>query len=285
MQKLDQSYFDDRVIRQHWEDLGGVTHRLSGRFLMGGAVLNDGQSTNTAGDWLEPLMPASTYTAQHVVLSSIGQISILGGSRSSDFPFSGSMGCIGIMGAAINDNASEVQSVYGSYIEAQRSVGTGTTHGQEIDIVNFGDLIPITPYANFNMGLTAGSWIASGGGKAGATVVSAAEVITNNGAQFASGLVVKDGAIVPDADGKKPTISIPINSAIDWHDLTGIKFRIVADDTKLEVLDANGNALLSLTQDGIAFGSLTMTPGGASDGVVTFKVPTGETCRVGVDVN
>ena len=100
---LDTATFDQDATGYFWADAGARIHRMNDRLMLGDATVNDGEAVPTVKDWLETIRDNTTKNSQLAVLSSIGQTAILGGSRSSDFPSAGSMGCIGVQGWAIND--------------------------------------------------------------------------------------------------------------------------------------------------------------------------------------
>lgn len=178
-----------------WSDTGGVVHRLP-RVFAGAATANDGTLGNAAGkDWLESERDATTNNAQAAVLSAIGQGGVLGASRSSDFSGAGSMGCIGIIGYAINNNAAQVQTAYAGYFEARRKPGAGTTQGIEIDVANQDSLVSAYPAAMEPTGITPGLWLASGAGVVGAQTATLALGIINNGAAWEKGIVFQANSI------------------------------------------------------------------------------------------
>lgn len=186
--------FDQEKSRNFWIDVhpDAKIHRMNDRLFMGDASDNDGKITserNAANkDWLELTRSSTTNNATMVVLSQIGQGAIIGGSRTSDSGLADSLGCIGIQGWGINDNATEVQTAYAAYFEARRHVGAGRTHCFEMDMINYGDAVGVQPYDMFQQGLTAGAWIASGGELA-ATKASVAIAIMNNGSTWDKGIV------------------------------------------------------------------------------------------------
>lgn len=173
-------------------------HRINDRVLIGGAADNDGKVTTPIDaqhkDWLELIRTPTTNNSQLVVLSTIGQGAILGGSRTSDFALDNSQGCIGLQGWAINDNTKNLQTAYGAYFEVRRDAGAGRTHGFELDVVNFGSAVSMQPYDMFQQGLTAGAWIASGG-EIASTRASAAIAIMNNGSTWEKGIIFHSTSI------------------------------------------------------------------------------------------
>ncbi|MGL3999861.1 hypothetical protein ACR3LR_08580 [Pantoea eucalypti] len=186
--------FDQNKSRNFWIDVHPEAriHRMNDRLFMGDASDNDGKITSERNpsnkDWLELTRSSTTNNATLVALSQIGQGAIIGGSRSSDSGLADSLGCIGIQGWGINDNALQVQTAYAAYFEARRHVGAGRTHCFELDMINYGDAVGVQPYDMFQQGLTAGAWIASGG-ELSATKASVAIAIMNNGSTWDKGIV------------------------------------------------------------------------------------------------
>lgn len=177
-----------------WDDVHpqAKIHRINDRAFFGAGADNDGKITTDRvpgnKDWLEILRPSTSNNTQLLAISTIGQCAILGAARSSDFGQADSMGCIGGQFWGINDNTEHVQTVYGAYLEVRRNVGTGRTHGFELDVVNYGNAVSVQPYDMFQQGLTVGGWLASGG-EIAATRASAALAIINNGSSWEKGIV------------------------------------------------------------------------------------------------
>ena len=181
--------------RDFWVDVhpAAKIHRMNNRLFIGGASKNDGKILTDRNlenkDWLEALYRSSTTNnAQVAVFSDIGQCAILGAARTSDSGLADSLGCIGGQFWGINDNATQVQTVYAAYLEVRRAPGAGRTHGFEVDVINFGDAVGVQPYDMFQQGLTAGAWIASGG-ELSTTKASVAIAIMNNGSTWDKGIV------------------------------------------------------------------------------------------------
>jgi hypothetical protein len=181
---------------QFWRDLGARIHEMNDRVMIGGAADNDGNSVPTIKDWLETERINTVKNSQFAVLSTIGQGAVLGGSRTSDFPFAGSMGCIGVQGWSINDNTTYVQTSYAAYFESRRKSGAGDTHGVEINVSNEGSVVDINPDSMFTSGLTAGLWVASGG-ELTVNNSTVAMAVLDNGTKFRKGIVFKKEALDP----------------------------------------------------------------------------------------
>lgn len=175
-----------------WEDVGSfVSIARLDRVFVGAATDNDGKLTNVVKDWLETERTSTTTNSQFAVLSEIGQIAVLGGSRTSDFTTAGSEGCVGVTGWAVNNNSTQVQAAYAGYFEARRKASTGTTLGIELDTVNQGAEVSVNAYGSYDYssGLTAGLWLASGGGVVGANDASVGIFFVNNEARWKKGIV------------------------------------------------------------------------------------------------
>jgi hypothetical protein len=200
---------------------GTITTRIV-KLSNGGAY---GKATKIGANtsWLEAERVSTENNADMVVLSSFGQTGIIGGSRSSDFPIAGSMGCIGLSGWSINDNATEVQSSYAGYFESRRKAGAGTTHGIEVEVVNQGNNVITNPFGSFSTpGMTNGIWVASGG-EIAATPASVAIGIVNNGASFNKGIVFQSNSI-SGTDGITGTgiaIAMAKGHVLNWYNSAG----------------------------------------------------------------
>ena len=138
--------------------LGGRREQLGGY-----GQYSNGGKIGAFLPYVETGIRTSTEIASDLaVLSSIGQIGLLGGSQSSLSAGAGSQGCIGVAGFANNNNTSAIQTSYGGYFEVRRQIGAGGIHGIELDSVNFGTVVPAYPASIGPTGLTNGFWVASG---------------------------------------------------------------------------------------------------------------------------
>ena len=141
---------------------------------------------------------------------------MLGASQTSDSLAPGAMGCIGLESIVENNNVAQSQYAFGAYIEAtRRHTGTGSTHGAEIDIINFGSVIQVDPSAA-PYGMTNALWLAAGGGYAGSNSNSLALGILNNSATFEKGIVFFDGAIT-NSGGLATAIAMGYQQGIAWY--------------------------------------------------------------------
>lgn len=237
---------------------------LSGRIVKFGnaGASSKGTKIGAPTAWLEQLRPFTESIAEFAVLSTIGQIGIIGASRTSDFGMAGSQGCIGVSGYANNNNTSALQTGYGGYFEARRQVGAGITQAVEIDIVNFGSVGVVYPGNVYAPDLTSCLWLASGGDIAGAQGASLALGIIANGAPFDKGIVIQKGAVTP-YFGEAVAIALGSQNGIVWYDNTTNKIaRIRCDATgpsigqifannRLAFQDMSTNPVLTLQDNGV----------------------------------
>lgn len=238
-----------------WPDAApaGVIQRLYDRVFIGGATECDGTLANVGKDWMETERAFTTRNSQFACTSTIGQAAILGSSRTSDSLNVGSEGCIGILGFAVNNNATQIQSAYAGYFEARKKPGGGRTHGIEIDIVNQGAGVVTDPYGLFGpQGLTNALWVASGGGVAGANPASVGIAIVNNGQTFFKGIVFQGNAIegTDGVTGVGTAMAFAKGHVISWFNSSGAQTSymysaatttsgacIILDDMALKVVD------------------------------------------------
>ena len=220
----------------------GVIQRQYDRVFIGGAVDADGTLANTVKDWLETERAYTTRNSQFACTSTIGQGAVLGGSRTSDSLDAGSEGCIGVVGFTSNNNSTQVQSSYAGYFESRKKTGAGITHGIEIDIVNEGSVVSVSPTSVGSAGLTNGLWVASGGGVGGAATSSVAIGIINNGAAFEKGIVFQSTALSSDE-----AISFGLNHTQSWYDAGGnLRAKLRGDATADSMVIAFENSALSV---------------------------------------
>lgn len=198
--------------------------------------------------WLRSLISCSTDCAQTWSQSTGGGSGLLGATRSSDNTLAGSMAAQGIAGYAINDNTTQVQTVYGGYLEARRAAGAGTTQGSEIDIVNQGSVVGLDPYNMFTTGTTPALWLSSGRPDvtSGAANASAALGIINNNTAFENGIVFHSSALNT-TTGEGNAIVLPQKDAVVWFGSAGNKVAAIRSDAttgSLRMIFANGLMVL-----------------------------------------
>lgn len=206
--------------------------RLTGRvFKMENTASYRGTKFGSTGAWLE-----TTYwgfadgIAELSAISKYSGIGVMGASRTSDDP-SATMGSIGLGGFSVNDaTGAGREPAWGAYINHQRVSGAGASYGLEIDNVNRGDTLNLTPYNTGVAGLTnnrtVNLWLTCGGGGDGllgvGNAVSAAMAIAANPTAFNRGIVFPQGCV-------NGTISEVITSfnggRIAWYDVSGSERR------------------------------------------------------------
>lgn len=247
-----------------WANTGASINKMNDRVFVGGATINSGNQNGTGTqDWMESLRAYSTSISQNVTLSTIGQIAMAAGSRTSDSGLAGSMGCIAYEGVANNNNTTAIQTAYAGYFEAYRQAGAGITQTVEIDIINLGDtgiVYPGNMYPGNNM--TSGLWVASGGGVTGAKGASVAVGIIANGAPFDKGIVIQAGAVTA-YSGEAVAIGLGMQNALVWYDgstnklarircdATTASVGIVFSNNTLNFQDMAGNTAATIQTNGI----------------------------------
>lgn len=192
----------------------GAAAGLPGAIFQLGGVTNPGETETAPADpiyigrwdklWVSAfsgltgrVSPLST--GKFVVHAPAGNIAITGWSRSSENSAPGydEGGIAGFFGVD-NDRTSPQKGMYGLYVDAIRRSGAGTTHGGEIDAINMGTTVSISPSNMFVDGLTDCLWLASGGGTPGAQPISTILALLNNGATSDKGITHHENAYVSD---------------------------------------------------------------------------------------
>jgi hypothetical protein len=247
--------------------------------LGGGGTYAHATKIGAQSSWLETLRVNTEANSDLVVLSSIGQTGLLGGSKTSDFATPGSMGCIGGQFWAINDNTTQIQTSYGLYIEGRRNALAGSAQGLEINITNFGGLIGAYPNSPNATGITEAFRVASGGGAGGALIASTAISIINNGAKFEKGIIFQSNAI-DTASGEGVAVALPIGFGLVWYDATTNKIaRIRSDATAASMGIVFSNGLINFqTIPGVTVATIR------TDGVVNIPIATGVLQMQGIQV-
>lgn len=275
---------------------GARIHRFNDRIFLGGSTLNTGNLSSIEND-AEQMRRYSTTISQLSVESSIGNIAIMGFSKSSLCTSAGSMGCIGAELMANNNNTSEIQYAWGAYIEARRQNGAGTTHGMEIDIAELGTSASVNPYdvdgptANTNSNCL---WLASGAGDvSGVQAASSALVILNNGSTFKKGIVFGSDALLISGN-TADAISLATGHCISWYASTGaisgrFNCQITTATKRLDftfsdygwgITNASGSLDFFVNNDVSAANYITIWP--AASGGVPFIQPAGS--ATGLDI-
>ncbi|AQQ35073.1 hypothetical protein [Burkholderia cenocepacia] len=238
--------------------------KLPGRIikLSNSGKYSKGTKIGAQSEWLEGLRLYTESIAEVAVLSTIGQIGIIGASRTSDYGVAGSQGCIGISGYANNDNTTQIQTAYGGYIESRRQPGAGITQSLEIDIVNFGSVGFVYPGNVYPPDLTSCLWLASGGDVPGARGASLALGIIANGAPFDKAIVVQRGAVTS-YFGEAVALALGRENGIVWYDdgtgkvarirsdATAPSIGVVFSNSTLNLQDMSGNNVFTIGNNGV----------------------------------
>lgn len=170
---------------------------------------------------MEPVFPNTEDLSQFSVTSRTGNYAITAMSRSSDNPNAGSMSNTGVGAFCQNNNASQVQSGYAIYGEARRSTGAGTTHGTELNIVNFGSVVGIDPYNMSTTGLSNALWLSSGrSDEPAGTNSSLAIGIHNNNNRYTCGIVFGQDSL---ETSKSEMITGAVAHKIAWYSGAGAR--------------------------------------------------------------
>jgi len=154
-------------------------------------------------------------------ISPVGHAGVLGASQSAGVATG--MGVVGLEAYAHNNNSVSVQTVYASYMETIREIGSGAAHGLEIDIWNKGSTSRMTPNYFDGNAVTPILWLAAG---ADATYtpnnnVTCAIGIIYNGASCDKGIVFCDGSVAGDtspfgAYTEQDAIAMPGGYSLSW---------------------------------------------------------------------
>lgn len=176
--------------------------------------------------WLEAVIPATEIDAEFVSLSGRGASAGVFGTRTSDSTFTGSQGGFAIGAFALNNNATQLQTAYGAYIETRRSAGAGVTHGMEINTINHGAVVQNQPYYLGGPSMTAGLWLSAGRDDVTPNndlslafgIVGGA--IPGTSARFMKGVVFGSNCLVPLSGVGGVAISLPTSYAMTWYDST-----------------------------------------------------------------
>jgi hypothetical protein len=192
--------------------------KITGKIIRfaGGLGAVKGAQFGSISNFAESVRTYSQSISMMSVLSPTGNVAVLGASQTSDSLSAGAQGCIGLESIVENNNIAQSQYAFGAYIEAtRRSTGTGSTHGTEIDIINYGSVIQVDP-SQAPYGLTNALWLAAGGGYPASSSNSLALGILNNSATFEKGIVFFDGAIT-NYGGLSTAIAMGYQQGIAWY--------------------------------------------------------------------
>lgn len=185
-------------------------------------------------------------------------------------------GCIGIMALALNrkttaDIPTTGTGCYAIYAEAVRWPNAGRTHVIEIDNINWGDTVAVTPSQPFRHGTTTGIWAMNGGNPSGTmgppNASSVCLMVGNNGARWNSGIVFHNIGLVERAGGFGEAIAFGVkHSLVQYNnsevvvnridfDNSAAGTRVLFDNAGLKVQSVDGLSQRFFTgPDGFSFG-------------------------------
>ena len=210
---------------------GGVTNRLGDRVFVGGAVQNDASFPNVGKDWLTEHENANgrsngiIVSAQAAILTNDApgsRVGLVVGNRTSSVSAdTGFAQTVSIL--ALQDRESSNIPIVASYSEIWRTAdAAGPGIGHEIDPINLGAYVPITPYQQSET-MHVALQLANGGEIAGVNDASAAINVRNNGAKFGGALIVGHDAVrgSDGATGTGHAIQLATRHQISWYDAAG----------------------------------------------------------------
>jgi hypothetical protein len=184
---------------------GGVqdTSRLTGTIV---SLSSGGVNTLKVGDtdpWLTGQRDTVDFLSTFMSVSRVGAIAGSFATRSSDNP-TPNMQTIAVSAFGVNDNTAFPEPSWCIYTESIRYANTGPAFGAEMDFINLGNTLNLTPFSSFDpyssaFAPTANLWLSCGGGDSGlapgSNNISAAVVFLPNSKKFNSGIVVRNGSI------------------------------------------------------------------------------------------
>ena len=200
----------------------GKVHRLN-RLFVGSATLSasDVPASYHGTDWLSTYFPIGEG-AQFISTSTIGELSIVGAVRTSDFrTWTGNPtgGAQAITGFALNDTTGSIAcGVVGINVH---DVGCDGVTLHQLDTNNLGDVVDVTPYGNiyggqtYSLGLTPGAYDSLGTLH---NVTAAMYIGGGNSTKFRKGIVVLNGALDTSVgnSGNGVAIEFAESQAIRW---------------------------------------------------------------------
>jgi len=256
------SAFKQLATGQFFQNLGARVNRMNDRLFVGAATVQDGTLAG-AQDYVSINIPQGPTTgiAQFAAYSTIGNVGIIGASRSSDAAGAGTEGNLGVMGAVINDaTGANVQIGEGGYFEAQQKTGAGFTAAIEADAVNqSGTVVAINPFTMVNgAAYTANIFLGSGGARAGVSATSLGIGLVNNGASYEKGIVFQATAVSSHED-----IAMPTGDEIAWWGNATTPTGFV------QSTQTTGTEGIVLANNGIAIGNV---PSGINAGLFVNNV-------------
>lgn len=215
-----------------------------------------------AKGWLDAIIgPGFEASNRLVSLSNDGHSAGVFGVRSSDQAQTGAQSGYAMFGFADNNNVAFQQTVYGGYFETIRRAGTGNAQGVEIDVANEGNRVTQSPYLLIPDGITPGIWLAAFQSRVAGRAVndaSAAIVVVNNGAAWASGIVFGPGSVSGNVDQFQPPIALdmPERFAIVWRNhIDAQPVANIRSDCTQPITTSHGGGAIVFNDGGIAFQS------------------------------
>jgi hypothetical protein len=205
---------------QFFENYGANVNRLNDRVLIGAAADNDACAPNVVKDWLEAVVGNTVLASQAAVLSTIGGIGLVAGSRASDSTWSWTFGS---QSFAINDDTETPHPAWAAYAEARRSAGAGLVQGMEIDVINQGDAGSIDPYLWWQNVTAIGQWLSCGRPDVESGDATVALGIINNtdgaGGRYVNGIVFGHDAIAgtDGVTGQGCAVALAKGHQVEWY--------------------------------------------------------------------
>jgi hypothetical protein len=209
---------------QFFENSGANVHRLPDRVLVGAAADNDACAPNVLKDWLEAVIGNTVLASQMSVLSTIGGIGLVAGSRASDSTWAWSFGSQSFV---LNDKTDTLIPAWAAYAEARRSAGAGLVQGMEIDVINQGDAGSIDPYLWWQNVTSIGQWLSCGRPDVDSGNVTVALGIINNtdgpGGRYTKGIVITHDAIAgtDGVTGQGTAVALAKGHQLEWYSAAG----------------------------------------------------------------
>lgn len=130
----------------------------------------------------------------------------------------------------VNNSTGTGKAAWGMYAEHIRSAGAGGLLGFELDMINKGNVVDVTPINSFANGLTVSLWLSCGGGTSSpygntGNDTSIAIGLIGNNKKFGRGIVIRDNSINTIGNfgtAINEAISMPKAYGIAWYDIYGL---------------------------------------------------------------
>jgi hypothetical protein len=244
----------------------------------------------TTKDWLETLIPNTTGAAEFVCVDTVGQLGVVGASRSGDFRTafgSATGGAQGVTGIGYNNDV----GAGGPIAVGMNAIGvmapgvSGITAGYQADLNNAATATDIVPFTALAGGNTIAGLFTSGAYTGvGTTNVSAAWVVNLGrigGPLFRKGGVCMNGALdaTVGAGGDGVCLEMARNQSIRWLNSTPTTDAEMWGAASGLVINSQvnfgvaGSTLGKFTVNGNTSGTITMQPQAAA-GTYNWNWPT-----------